>query len=463
MLAASYPHQLLYGVRQCDSLNEQERAAAQGTLKLMKSAEVDVSRTLVVSGGKKSSKAAVQHLLEIVLPDHFCNISSFGSTSLITLNYSFESNPLTSLLRNLNVIPPLSTDSTYPSPQAQTKMISSSLPPELILLWQFGERRPQWRVGDISVSFSRPEHPFSISWFRVTKEKEGVQNLSWRNPTGFMCEVDPQRTPSPFLAVASHLQGFGTHSYVSANNITLLPPLQSGRNALLLALAFQPLTAKVGALVDPVYHQIAGIDINSFTLSPFPPQLYLDPVDISNVNQLRQVLSEVFTSNFTSNHLSTIFLSEVPVLLSKLLYRGKMPRPDFRTLQQGAEINVLRQKGWEELLTTEPMYVCESDESDESDSDEEGDESADSTGDHDLVSVSQGYQYLPPFRCSILKHLPVDPTSDEKTCCDAEESSVSVPDPIPASDPVSDPASDPVGDPADDPVGGDPACLCRYY
>ena len=407
MLAASYPHQLLFGVRQCESLNEQEKFASLRMLQLMESSKLDISRTLTMTGGQRLSKASIQHLVEFVLPKHFCQITTFGSTALITLNHTFESNPLTSLLRNLKLITPvttpLSTEAVYPPSQDDEKLISSSLPPELILFWQFGERRPQWKVGDISVSFPRPQHPLATSWFRLTKEKEKVQILSWRNPTGFMCEVDPFRKPLPFLAVASHLQGFSSRSYVSASSITLLPSLHSSRNALLIALTFQPLTARVSALVDCVDHRIVGFDINSFTLSSLPNKHYLDAVDINNINKLRQVISEVFTSRFTSNQLSANFLSEVPLLLSKLLSHRKAPHLNRISQQHGTEVSKPKEKGsvkWEKLLSAEEVIVCEFD---ESDSEGASDESAGSTGEQETVSR---YLYLPPFQCSLLQHLP---------------------------------------------------------
>ena len=399
MLAASFPHQLLYGVGQCESFNDQEKAASLGLLRLIEDSKVDVARTVVVSGGKNSSTAAVQSLLDIVLPDKFCQVASFGSTSLITLNHSFESSPLTSLLRNLKVIPL----STPPPTGHERKLVSTPLPTELILLWQFGERRPHWTAGDISVNFSRPEHPQAVSWFRLTKHKERVQILSWRNPTGLVCEVSPTHKPLPFMAVAGHLQGFGSRSYVSASNISLLPSLHASRNAFLIALAFQPLTSKPYVLVDHVNHRVVGMDINSFTLTEFPNGHYLDPQDLHNINSLRQVISEVFTSRFTSNHLSSHFLSEIPRLLSKLLSHGRQPK----SVETEAKREFVPSCKWERFLVNKEVVVYRDEWSDS--------ESEDEAADQEPEVVSSGYEYLPPSQCSILQHLPEDSSSPAET------------------------------------------------
>ena len=142
-------------------------------LKLMENSEVDVSRTLVVCS-EKSSKVAVKHLMEIALPENYCSITSCDSTSIITLNYSFESNPFTSLLCNLS---PPSADNIHSLPQVQEKLISTFLPLELMFLWQFGERRPEWKVVDSSVS---PPRHILVS----THEREG------KNPKPVLEEPD---------------------------------------------------------------------------------------------------------------------------------------------------------------------------------------------------------------------------------------------------------------------------------
>ena len=385
MLAASYPHQLLFGVRQCESLNGQEKVASLAMLKLMENSKLDVSRTLVITSYKKSSRDAVKRLTEIAVPGRVCQITSFGPTSLVTLNYTFETNPLTSLMRNLNVIP---ADPESSSPHNDKQLISATLPPELVLLWQFGERRPEWKAGDTGITFCRPQHPLATTWVRMTKDKERVQMLSWRNPTGFVCEVDRGRKPLPFLAVAGHLQGFSRRANVSASNISLLPSLHSGRNAIIAALTFQPLTTKVAALVDHVTHNIVGVDINSFTLSPLPHDHYLDPLDIENINKFRKIVSHVFTSHFTSSQLSADILSEVPRLLSNLLAYGRGPHinPQRSSEHEG----VVK---WEKILDARREVL----ECGESDSEEEEGEDGDQ-------GSAVTYQFLPPFQCSILEH-----------------------------------------------------------
>ena len=405
VLAAAYPHQLIFGIRECESLNGKERAASLAELKLIESSGADIAHTLVMTCEKKVGTAAVQKLVEAVLPQNFCQVNSFGATSLVTLNHTFESNPLTSLLHGHSLEPP----ATGRGRAADDKLVSSSLPPEMVLLWQFGERRPKWTAGDVEVSFSRPRHPLAVSWFRVTREKERVHVLSWRNPTGLVCEVDTSRQATFFLAVAGHLQGFGSSSYVSASHLTLLPSLHSGRNSLLLALAFQPLTAKVNALTDTVHHRVIGLDVNTFTMSPLPLTHHLDPLDMYNVNQLRKLISEVFSSHFTSNQLSVSFLSKVPCLLSRLLSHGRSPQISLppETTATTSEVR------WERLITSERREDVVSD--DESDIDEE--EECGVGGQEEVETVERVYQYLPPFQSTTLEHLP------EKAAADLEEES----------------------------------------
>ena len=395
MLAAAYPHQLLFGISQCLSSNDKEKSASLAVLKLIENSDVDIARTVAVTCDKKSSKAVVEQLVGVVLPQNFCQINSFGATSLITLNHTFETNPLTALLHDQNIMP---TAHPVHHSSVEDKLISSSLPPELILLWQFGERRPKWKAGGISVNFSRPQHPLAVSWVRVTGDKEMVRILSWRNPTGLVCDVNPNRKSSFFLAVAGNLQGFGSRSYVSANHISLLPSLHSSRNALLIALAFQPLTAKVNALVNHVQHRIIGLDVNTFTLPSLQWMHHLDPVDMHNINQLRKQISEVFTSNFANSQLSANFLLEVPYLLSKLLLYGRL-----MLNSPAAEVNGTSDKkhtSWERMIKTvqHDETIIESDSEDEN--------SEDVISQKEYKSVDNVYQYLPPFQCSILEHLP---------------------------------------------------------
>ena len=407
-LAASYPHHLLFGVRHCDSLNEREKTWSKAALCMMTKEKLDVSRTLVMRHDSRPNRAALQRLTEIVLPERPCQVTTVGNTALVMLNHTFELNPLTCFLRNLNVVlpptAPSAPQSVHSSLAAEAALVSSTVPPELVQFWQFGERRPNWKVKDISTPFPRPQHPLATSWFRLTHEKEKVQVLSWRNPTGLVCEVDPRRKPLPFLAIAAHLQGFSSHTHVSASNMTLLPSLHGGRNAFIMALTFQPLTARVKALVNHGEQRIVGLDINSFTLPPLPREHCLDPVDVENINKMRRVLSKVFSSRFTSIQFSADLLLEIPLLLSELLQHGKTPHQRKPARQSVREEKYVQ---WEELLTVEDVIICESDTSDD-----ESVDLLDNPTDSSNVPVSTSYQYLPPFTCSILQHtLPEQPQS----------------------------------------------------
>ena len=387
MLVASYPNQLLFGVQQCNSLNDREKAESVTLLELMRSARVDVARTLVVTGSKKSNTASVQQLIEAVLPNNFFEVKAFGSIYLVTLNHTFETNPLVALLRNLNIAPLQA--ATNQLPGAESKIISSTLPLELTVFWQFGERRPQWTAGDVNVNFSRPQHPLATTWFRMTEEKEKVKILSWRNPTGLVCEVDSQRKPLPFLAVVSHLQGSSSRSQVSASHISLLPSLHSSRNALLLALTFQPLSSTVAMQVDYKHHQIVGLNINSFFLSPLPYNYFLNKADLEKMNCLRRSISKAFSSDLTQ--ISGELLSDIPLQLSQLLASGRELR------EPRAKENSVRE--WEEIMWTRRK----ANEVEMSESEEEEEEERELGGRGALESTEVAYEYLPPLQCSMLE------------------------------------------------------------
>ena len=384
ILVASYPDQLLYGIRQCESLDDREKGESQMLVELMKNAQVDITRTIVICGGKKSNKTTVEQLAKAVIPNNVFDVNAYGRTYLLTLNHTFETNPLTALLHNFSVAP------QFMAGQDQSKIVASTLPLELVLFWQFGERRSQWKAGNIDVSFSRPQHPLATTWFRMTEDMEKVQILSWRNPTGLVCELDQQRKPLPFLAVASHLQGSGNRLLVSASQVSLLPSLHSGRNALILALTFQPPSTEVCAQVDGKYNQIVGLNINSFSLSPFPYDHFLDTADVENMNCLRQAISRAFTSEFTQ--ISAALLSEIPQQLSRLLARGREPR--------GPRAKANSTREWEEVMGRKRARV---DEVIAVESESEGEEEEQERQERKRTSESAEYEYLPSFQCTILE------------------------------------------------------------
>ena len=387
MLVASYPNQLLFGVQQCNSLNDREKAESVTFLELMRSARVDVARTLVITGSKKSNTASVQQLVKAVLPNNFFEVKAFGNLYLLTLNHTYETNPLAAVLRNLNIASLQAMTNQLPG--AESKIISSTLPLELIVFWQFGERQPQWTAGDVDMNFSRPQHPLATTWFRMTEEKEKVEILSWRNPTGLVCEVDSQRKPLPFLAVASHLQGSSSRSQVSASHISLLPSLHSNRNALLLALTFQPLSSTVAMQVDYKHHQIVGLNINSFILSPLPYNYFLNKADVEKMNCLRRSISKAFSSDLTQ--ISGELLSDIPLQLSQLLASGREPR------EPRAKENSVRE--WEEIMWTRRKAS----EVEMSESEEEEEEERELGGRGALESTEVAYKYLPPLQCFMLE------------------------------------------------------------
>ena len=334
-LVAAFPSHLIVGVQTCKSLLEKEKSRAIGTLRLMQEQGLDVGRSLVMRNLTQPSKAALQHLVDLVLPHHHCQTTTAGNTGLITFNHPFDSNPLTEELRSSIAVPsPTSSSSSPPRPafkqdhfptHSQEKIVVSALPPELILFWQYGERRPEWNLDQISVPFPRPEHPLATSWFRLTAQKEKVHVLSWRNPTGLVCDVSSisSHQSLPYLAVAAHLQGFSTPSSVSAKNVALLPLLRDGPTAAILALAFQPPHTKLFVLVNKSRRRITGVKINSFEISPLPIGSSLDSTDLVCINDIREAISKAFSSKVSTTFLPTDLLHSLPQQLLHLLQRKR--------------------------------------------------------------------------------------------------------------------------------------------
>ena len=396
-LVAAFPHQLMFGVRQCDSLDHLEKARAAKMLTLMLECNVDIGCTLAIRNLCKLSRPVVKQLVEQVLPNNYCQVTTVGSTALVTLNNTFQTHPLTELMRisQAAFLPPNTTRVTqqHPSQQQQECMVSSTLPPELILFWQYGERRPTWKLSDMSVAFARPEHPLTVSWFCATREKERVHVLSWRNPTGFVCEVNSFRKPLPYLAVAAHLQGTNSYSSVSAKNISLLPSLYYGRMALLLALTFQPLNTSVSVLVDDSLHAIVGFTIDSFTLSPLPNGHCLNEADIRCINQLRKAVSDVICLEASNKHIPASVLSKIPLLLMNLIQRGRQHlRRNLADLESGEAKRASQH--WEDLLTAKDLIAGKEDFSD----DDEFDDDPPTEPPHSKLTL---YEYLPSFQCPV--------------------------------------------------------------
>lgn len=199
-------------------------------------------------------------------------------------------------------------------------MVVSRLCTESYFFWQFGERRNAWRVEGLSVAFTKPRHPFSVTWYQFTPEQEEARILSWRNLTGLVCELQ-EDCGGAYLGVATTLQGSECRRFVTAKGITVLPSLRTGPTAVLMALAFQPLASKLELRVDAAEKEITAIRINSQAVEfPWCP---LSSADVTRVNDLREALSKVLRSHCTGGVLP--MEDTVPTLrplLEEMLRRG---------------------------------------------------------------------------------------------------------------------------------------------
>ena len=320
LLAATFPHQLLLGVRECESVVPKERQKALLTVQVMRVNSFDPSRTLVMKGLRHPSETTIRDLVSQILPSSLCQVRVLQDIAFIEFSPSFSTNPKTALLRSQAEGRGEATRGKVDLPQNHKSVVVSGLSTESYFFWQFGERRTVWRVEPLSVDVTRPRHPFSIVWFRFTPEQESAHVLSWRYLTGLVCELQ-EDCGGAYLGIATTLQGSECQRYVSVKGITVLPSLRTGPSAILMALMFQPLATKLELKVDTARKEIVALRMNSqevqFSRCP------LSSADIARVNTLRGALSKVLRSPCPDGLLPLEIVGNLQPLLAEVLLRGE--------------------------------------------------------------------------------------------------------------------------------------------
>ena len=293
LLAASFAHNFIIGHRGVESPYSKERKDSCHTLTVMSNLSYDPSETVTLKSDNIATIQDVQHLVSAVLPHRYCEVQLVDCTWYIHLHPEFSSNPKTALMRaQMGDQSEGETSSGVGGFLSDTSVVQQKLSLDMCYFWQYGERKPSWKVAD--AAFTKPRHPLMVNWTRVRKEKEIVFVSEWRNPSGLICDLGLQCPP--FLGVVSTMQGIQHRSAVSARGVTVLPSLANGKEALLMLLAFQSQATKVSFLVSD--DLIAGVMIDSFLLPlPMAQVGRISVNDIVRINKLRQAMSKVMKTD----------------------------------------------------------------------------------------------------------------------------------------------------------------------
>ena len=292
LLAASFAHNFVIGYRGVESSCPKERKDSCQTLTVMSNLGYDPSETVTLKSDNTATVQDVQHLVSTVLPRRYCEVQLVDHTWYVHLHPEFSSNPKTALMRAQMGEQSEPEASCVGGFFTETSIIQQKLSLDMCYFWQYGERKPSWKVA--SAAFTKPRHPLVVNWTRVRKEKERVFFSEWRNPSGLICDLSLQCPP--FLGVVSTMQGIQYRSAVSARGVTVLPSLANGKEALLMLLAFQSQAMKVDFLVSN--DLISGLMIDSCLLHlPMAQVERISVNDIIRINELRRAMSNVIKTN----------------------------------------------------------------------------------------------------------------------------------------------------------------------
>ena len=394
LLAASFSHQILYGVRECDSFMPREKKRATSLLETMAHLDFDRSRTLVMRGLKHPTSDALQQLTARVLPNHFCQVRITDNVGFIHFNRPFETNPKTKLIRQQQG------SQECAQSRSTSSVALSGLPQEAHLLWQFGERRPVWRVEGVNAEFTCPRHPCTVAWYRLSHERESARVISWRNRTGFV--YDLRDDCGPFLGIASTLQGGEVSRFISAKGITVLPSFQTGPSALLMVLSFQPLHGNLELGVDVGSKKITSIRYNSQEIS-FDGRCTLEADDIIRVNALREAISKALSSSSPSATIPMETTATILPLLDCVLNRKALVcnRDEaFADEILGADCPL--PLTWEEAIVHREV------------ADEDSDIFAEFPSNDALPLSLESFCFYPPIQCSLVKSVEILPIPKEE-------------------------------------------------
>ena len=285
-MAASFSHQLLYGASECTSFVPWKKKRATSLVKTIKHLGLDPSRTLVMKRLEHSALDALTELTRRIVPHSYCDVRVIDDTGFIHFNHSFNTNPKTVTIWQQEDCHECAQDPSF----------TEGLPQEANFFWQYGGRKPVWKVEGISAEFTKPRIPYAVSWYRLSSERENVHVTSWRNRTGCMVDFGEDSCCSIHLGIASSLQGGEIDHLVSAKGITVLPSLRTGPSAILMVLAFQTLHADLGLCVDTTSKKITSIRCNSQQL-PLTEENTLEADDIIRINALREAISTTLCSS----------------------------------------------------------------------------------------------------------------------------------------------------------------------
>ena len=217
--------------------------------------------------------------------------------AVVKFHASFKDNPKTEHMRK-HEGESQTESSTFSNFPSEVIAPDAMLRCDAIVTWQFGLRRPAWNFGNIH-NMPRVQHPCSVAFNLVSKDRTFVLADGWRNPVGVACDV---KNIAPFYAVAANLISFSSIS--KASGMCILPRLGKGATAvhpLLMILAFLDFHRTVKfCRVEGDPKRFSAIEIDGYELR-CPADQWISLAQIMMINRVRKALSEVMSHTF-SNH-----------------------------------------------------------------------------------------------------------------------------------------------------------------
>ncbi len=425
LLAAAFSHQMLLGTHSYNCSFKKERNAVRKAMDVMRSSGLDHSRTVYMDKLRQTNKLELQMLIDRVFPfECYTQSAVAGDAGFVEFNPTFSNNPKTSIFR--------AHVGEKPVPDTQC---SIPLPLPLYFFWQFGERRSFWRVDGVTTEFTMPKHSHALSWSRRSSEREFAVINSWRNLTGLIADMNSEQG-EVFLSVASTIQGFDNRNKVSVKGLTLLPRLSLGPTAILMALAFEPVTSSVGLKVDTVNSEVVAVELSSQVIElGCNLKSCLKGADIVRVNNLRAAMSRALNASTPDGKIPMDIIGPIPQLLRNVLrqessvdvwgtesqsyevpaastprgpsLRATLPAIEEETGQQDSEVSIA---SGPTLVQPAPLDVpvCEWD-------DGLGPHTG-SCAESDSSSNVGQFQYYPPLQCSLVTAKLKRETKFERTC-----------------------------------------------
>ena len=394
LMVAAFSHNVILGHRGSESPSLKENMNTQSALAVMSHLGYNPAETVMFRSDHTASRADVHTLVTTVLPRRFSEFKIVDRFWYVHLHPEFSKNPKTSLMRAQEEAKQEDKASSSSVVQDSSSVICRTLSTDICYFWQYGERKATWKVAD--ANFTKPQHPFEVSWTRISKEKEKVLISSWRNPSGLVCEVGQEC--SAFLGVVSFVQGIQHRNVISGRGVTVLPSLSRGKEALLMLLAFQPQDVKIDFSMN--HGAITGLKIDSFNL-PLPGALLnrISSDDLVRINELRKAMSQVLRlSGELRQCLPIEEISTIHALLKCVLTGSP---PDLTCPMENAPPLTMSCK-----LSQQLDHVIDHDDS-EFEFDDEETIAIDSTV---LLTV---FQLYPPIKCRLLDVCTIRPIRQE--------------------------------------------------